>query len=389
MAKTVSSRRRNKRTSETADDGRSQRAAAGARVRERRRPTQERAAATVEAILQAAAELICDLGYAAASTNRIAARAGVSIGSLYQYFADKAAILARLQEDHHREVHEVVEAALPDLADPAVPVEVGLRRLLEDLVELHDRDPNLTRALASEVPHPKALAEEGAGYAARVESLLTARPDVRAADLPAASALVVTTLEALTRWLVHEAPERLDRGRLAGETAAMLGGYLSGGGGEGPRFRPIGVVRTPFESPEGMPIQPSRAGGARGRVVVDPEYAPGLADLDGFSHVILLCHLHRARPHRLRVVPFLDDEERGLFATRSPSRPNPIGLSVVRLVAVEGAELTVEGVDLLDGTPLLDLKPWIGEVDPDDEVRLGWLEAARGRAAMSDGRFGE
>ena len=160
----------------------------------------------------------------------------------------------------------------------------------------------------------------------------------------------------------------------------MTGGHII-------QYRAIGVVRSPHTELDGMPIQPSRARGVRGAVELESEYEGGLKDLDGFSHVILLCHLHRARPHRLSVVPFLDTVERGLFATRSPSRPNPIGLSVVRLVAVDGPRLEVEDLDLLDGTPVLDVKPYVPEFDNRVEIRLGWLGEARRRAARSDDRF--
>ena len=134
------------------------------------------------------------------------------------------------------------------------------------------------------------------------------------------------------------------------------------------RFRPIGRVHTPWTSVEDMPIQPSRAGDAEGVVEIFAPFVEALADVDGFSHLVLLTHLHRSRPWRPRVVPFLDTVERGLFATRSPSRPNPIGLSVVELESIEGPRLTVRGVDLLDGTPLLDLKPYVGEFDARPEV---------------------
>lgn len=152
-------------------------------------------------------------------------------------------------------------------------------------------------------------------------------------------------------------------------------------------YRPIGIVRTPFTSTEGMPIQPSRARGVEGTVEVDEEYAEGLADLDGFSHIILVCHFHRARPAKMKVVPFLDDVPRGLFATRAPSRPNPIGLSVVRLTGIDGRTLHVADVDLLDGTPVLDIKPYVGEFDRREDVRFGWLKEARRRERESDDRF--
>jgi tRNA-Thr(GGU) m(6)t(6)A37 methyltransferase TsaA len=152
-------------------------------------------------------------------------------------------------------------------------------------------------------------------------------------------------------------------------------------------YSPIGVVRSPFSEQEGTPIQPSRADGARGTVEVFPEFAEGLSDLDGFSHIILLCHLHQSSGWRLRVVPFLDTEPRGLFATRAPRRPNPIGLSVVNLLAVDGNVLSIENVDLLDGTPVLDIKPFVGEFDARTEIRIGWLETARLRRDRADDRF--
>ena len=112
-------------------------------------------------------------------------------------------------------------------------------------------------------------------------------------------------------------------------------------------YQPIGTVHSPFTEAEGTPIQPSRAKDAAGTVVIFDEFVDGLCDLDGFSHIILLCHLHKARSYRLKVVPFLDTQLRGLFATRAPSRPNPIGLSVVKLVGIDGNTLAIQGVDLL------------------------------------------
>lgn len=152
-------------------------------------------------------------------------------------------------------------------------------------------------------------------------------------------------------------------------------------------YRPIGTVHTPFKSADGMPVQASRSDNAPGTVVLDEVYTEGLADLEGFSHVILVCHLHLARPWRLRVTPYLDDVSHGLFATRAPARPNPIGISVVALERIEGATLHVRGVDLIDGTPLLDIKPWVGEFDEPAQARFGWLEAARKRKRESDDRF--
>jgi len=152
-------------------------------------------------------------------------------------------------------------------------------------------------------------------------------------------------------------------------------------------YRPIGFVRSPHETSSGTPIQPSRARGVEGTVEIEETYVEGLADLDGFSHIILICHLHKASPFKLKVVPYLDTELRGLFATRAPSRPNPIGLSVVRLLEIDGRQLRIEGVDLLDGTPVLDIKPYIREFDEETELRCGWLDDVKSRETTADGRF--
>lgn len=154
-------------------------------------------------------------------------------------------------------------------------------------------------------------------------------------------------------------------------------------------LEPIGIIRTPFTDLEGMPIQPAGAAGVRGRVEVFEEYRAGLKDLDGFSHIILLYCFHRSRGYELEVVPFMDSEPRGLFATRAPRRPNPIGVSVVRLDGVEDGVLLVQNVDILDGTPLLDIKPYVPEFDQPGRVRTGWLERTGRTVAerRSDDRF--
>jgi len=154
-------------------------------------------------------------------------------------------------------------------------------------------------------------------------------------------------------------------------------------------YEPIGIVHSPFQSVEGMPIQPASAIGVRGTVDVFEPFAAGLRDLDGFSHIILLYHFHRAGPWQPLVTPFLDREPRGVFATRAPTRPNPIGLSVVRLLGVEGNVLQVENVDIVDGTPLLDIKPYVPEFDYYQVAGTGWLAAAGGqvREKRSDDRF--
>jgi tRNA (adenine37-N6)-methyltransferase len=139
-------------------------------------------------------------------------------------------------------------------------------------------------------------------------------------------------------------------------------------------MKPIGVIRTPFTEPKGMPVQPTFSQAA-GRVEVLAEYAEGLQYLDAFSHVILIYVLHRAEGYALRVKPFLDDVARGLFATRYPCRPNPIGLSTVRLLSRQDNRLEVEGIDVLDGTPLLDIKPYVPNFDAVTDAHAGWYDS--------------
>ncbi len=154
-------------------------------------------------------------------------------------------------------------------------------------------------------------------------------------------------------------------------------------------MKPIGTIHTQFKKPEGMPIQPAGAADVKGTVEVFDEYRAGLKDLDGFSHIILLYVFHRSEGFRLEVIPFMDTEHRGLFATRAPRRPNPIGLSVVQLDRIENGILQVRNVDILDGTPLLDIKPYVPEFDSHKRVRTGWLEQARKavKSRKSDDRF--
>jgi tRNA-Thr(GGU) m(6)t(6)A37 methyltransferase TsaA len=155
------------------------------------------------------------------------------------------------------------------------------------------------------------------------------------------------------------------------------------------RYQPIGLIRSPYTQVEEMPIQPTGARGIRGRIELADQYAEGLRDLDGFSHLILLYHFHRSEGYRLTVTPFLDTTPRGLFATRAPKRPNSIGLSVVRLEKIEGAVLSVVDVDILDGTPLLDIKPYVSAFDTPQDVRSGWIGES-GKTAVSiraDDRF--
>ncbi|MCG6896546.1 MAG: tRNA (N6-threonylcarbamoyladenosine(37)-N6)-methyltransferase TrmO [Thiocapsa sp.] len=154
-------------------------------------------------------------------------------------------------------------------------------------------------------------------------------------------------------------------------------------------YAPIGIIHSPFADPAEMPIQPTGAAGVTGTVEMFEAFREGLADLDGFSHIILLYHFHRSRGFDLRVVPFLDSQPRGLFATRAPKRPNPIGVSVVALDRVDGGSLHVRNVDILDGTPLLDIKPYVPAFDAPSDVRCGWLEKAHRTVAKhrSDNRF--
>jgi tRNA (adenine37-N6)-methyltransferase len=153
------------------------------------------------------------------------------------------------------------------------------------------------------------------------------------------------------------------------------------------KVREIGVIHTPHKQSAGTPIQAALAAGVAGSVEVFPEFAAGLRDLDGFERIWLVYWFNRARAAQMLVKPYLDTSERGLFATRAPSRPNPIGLSAVRLVRVEGNVLHVDGVDILDGTPLLDIKPYVPKFDAFEAGRIGWLNGIQAEAAVADNRF--
>lgn len=138
-------------------------------------------------------------------------------------------------------------------------------------------------------------------------------------------------------------------------------------------FSPIGVIHSPFTKTEGVPIQPSAGRGVKGTVEMNPELAAGLKDLEGFSHIILIYQFHLSEGYDLEVVPFLDDTPRGVFATRAPRRPNPIGLSIVRLTSISGNILGIEDVDIVDGTPLLDVKPFVPVFDHRQTDSVGWV----------------
>jgi tRNA-Thr(GGU) m(6)t(6)A37 methyltransferase TsaA len=154
-------------------------------------------------------------------------------------------------------------------------------------------------------------------------------------------------------------------------------------------YTPIGIIHSPFHALQGMPIQPASQTSAPGHIELLSEYVPGLKDLQGFSHIILIYHLHESRGYSLVVTPFLDSAKHGVFATRAPRRPNPIGLSVVELLKIDGAILYVANLDVLDGTPLLDIKPFVPTFDAPAGFRLGWLKEVKDqvKTARSDARF--
>lgn len=154
-------------------------------------------------------------------------------------------------------------------------------------------------------------------------------------------------------------------------------------------YKPIGIIHSPFKEPTGTPIQPTAGKNIEGTVEVFQEYADGLEDLDGFSHIILLYHFHLCGEAKLKVKPFMDDKEHGIFAIRGPARPNPIGISVTRLLKVEGNILHIRDIDILEGTPLLDIKPFVPEFDVKQEVKTGWLgkNIHKLQTLKDDGRF--
>lgn len=154
-------------------------------------------------------------------------------------------------------------------------------------------------------------------------------------------------------------------------------------------IEPIGVIKTPFTSKDKIPIQAGKSD-IVAEVEVFPKYSPGLDSLDGFSHIILLYWFHRAKSPKLKITPFLDTQERGLFSTRAPSRPNPIGLSIVKLIQVQSNTVTFQGADMLNDTPLIDIKPYVPEFDIQLDATSGWLTdslSADKHDYLSDDRF--
>jgi len=154
-------------------------------------------------------------------------------------------------------------------------------------------------------------------------------------------------------------------------------------------FKPIGIIHSPHKTIEGIPIQPAGAKGIKGEIEIYKEFEGGLKDLDGFSHIYLLYYFHKSKDYSLQVKPFLDDETHGVFATRAPKRPNGIGLSVLKIIEVKNNIIYVENVDILDGTPVLDIKPYSSKFDAVENERNGWLEKNLDKSVnkKSDDRF--
>ncbi|MBN1603173.1 MAG: tRNA (N6-threonylcarbamoyladenosine(37)-N6)-methyltransferase TrmO [Chitinispirillaceae bacterium] len=152
--------------------------------------------------------------------------------------------------------------------------------------------------------------------------------------------------------------------------------------------KPIGIIRSEHKIAGNTPIQPVYAEECTGSVEIFSEYAEGLQDIEGFSHIILLCWLHMAKSGPLLVKPFLQDVTHGVFATRAPGRPNPVGISIVRLVSRDGSVLNIQGVDILDETPVLDIKPYSSIFDCYSDARNGWQEAVDGEEAAKKGKRG-
>ncbi len=155
-------------------------------------------------------------------------------------------------------------------------------------------------------------------------------------------------------------------------------------------INPIGVIRTPHKDVNNMPIQPLAADGDIGYIELLPEYVEGLQDVDGFSHITLFYHLHKVEGYKLKVIPFMDTEERGIFSTRAPKRPNAIGLSTVKVIKVEGNIVHIDQADMLDGSPLIDIKPFYPRYDNRENVKIGWLDKNKDMEVdklRSDSRF--
>jgi tRNA (adenine37-N6)-methyltransferase len=154
-------------------------------------------------------------------------------------------------------------------------------------------------------------------------------------------------------------------------------------------YKCIGIVHSPFKEPKNVPIQATASKGTKGTVEIYPQYKEGLVDLDGFSHIILLYHFHLVKDASLMVKPFLDDKFHGVFATRSPARPNAIGISIVQLLKIENNTLLIEDLDIVDETPVIDIKPYVPKFDCRKTVEIGWFKDKISKLASTkdDGRF--
>jgi len=202
------------------------------RIGARKNPRQERSKVMVEAILEAATQIFAEMGYARATTNKIAERAGVSVGSLYQYFPNKDSLIARLHEMHQVKIHKVIGGALKRFGDHSMSLEEGLRRLLDDLHHVHEANPTLSKALSWEVMRESKAAEkthkdkEEDLQLDRLTALIFNRPDVRDDDPKTISVIMGQIVRHLTRWLLHDAPQELNRETLMEETVQLLYRYL-------------------------------------------------------------------------------------------------------------------------------------------------------------------
>ena len=155
-------------------------------------------------------------------------------------------------------------------------------------------------------------------------------------------------------------------------------------------IHPIGIIHTPHKDILNIPIQPIAAEGIKGWIELSPEYVEGLTDIEGFSHLTLIYHFHKIEGYQLMVIPFMDTKPHGIFSTKAPKRPNAIGVSTVKLLGVEGNIIHIEMVDMLDGTPLIDIKPFFPKYDNRTDAVAGWLEKSQEVPVLelrSDERF--
>lgn len=154
------------------------------------------------------------------------------------------------------------------------------------------------------------------------------------------------------------------------------------------QFTPIGFAKSQYKTIENMPIQGSNIADNTGELIILPEFIDGLKDLDGFSHIYVIFHLNKSTSSALQVIPFLDDKPHGIFATRSPKRPNPIGLTIVEITNIEKGAIFVKGLDLIDNTPILDIKPYIQAFDNIQNTKDGWYVNGKDpKQTLSDDRF--